>query len=312
MSTLSFVMPAYNAGAWIGAAISSVLTQSDGDVELVVVDDGSTDDTFAIAAGFGDRITLVHQDNAGLSAARNVAIQHACGDLIGLCDSDDVLLPNYVAAARATLAAAPERTWVTNRSIALTDNGLEEFRSFPFGEIARDQQREAILQGNFVSIFSVFPRAMVNEIGIFDEALRRCEDWEFWARVIFSGWRVAFQPTVAACYRRQGSGLSANTAAMLAAEDVMFASIESRFAGGFTPKEQTLVAFRSEHGSPLRLRAEARASWSDGDYVAAAEQLRQVAIGLPVDGSLSLKAAAARVAAPVLATASRLLGRVHG
>ena len=215
-----------------------MLTQSDPDVELVVVDDGSTDDTYAIAEGFGDRITLVHQDNAGLSAARNAAIRHAAGDLIGLCDSDDVLLPNYVAAVRQTLAAAPERTWVTSRSIALTDNGLEDFQSFPFGEIARDRQREAILQGNFVSIFSVFPRAMVTEIGGFDEAMRRCEDWEYWARAIFSGWRVAFQPTVAACYRRQGAGLSANTEAMLAAEDVMFATIEARFTSGFTAQER--------------------------------------------------------------------------
>lgn len=106
MSTISFIMPAYNAARWIGAAISSVLTQSDPDVELVVVDDGSTDDTFAIAEGFGDRIKLIHQDNAGLSAARNVAIRHSGGDLIGLCDSDDVLLPNYVTEARRTLAGA--------------------------------------------------------------------------------------------------------------------------------------------------------------------------------------------------------------
>jgi glycosyltransferase involved in cell wall biosynthesis len=309
VSTLSFIMPAYNAGAWIGAAISSVLTQSDSDVELVVVDDGSTDDTYAIAKGFGDRITLVHQDNAGLSAARNVAIQHAGGDLIGLCDSDDVLLPNYVAAVRRTLAAAPDRTWVTSRSVALTDDGLEEFNSFPFGEIARDRQRQAILQGNFVSIFSVFPRAMVDEIGNFDESLRRCEDWEYWARAILSGWRVAFQPVVAACYRRQGSGLSANTEAMLAAEDVMFAAVETRFGPGFTPKERALVDFRTAHGSPLRLRAEARTRWSEGDFVAAAGQFRQAAIGLPVDGSLKLKAAVAGVAAPVLATASRVLGR---
>jgi glycosyltransferase involved in cell wall biosynthesis len=306
---VSFVMPAYNAGAWIGAAISSVLTQSDHDVELVVVDDGSTDDTYAIAEGFGDRITLVHQDNAGLSAARNVAIQHCAGDFIGLCDSDDILLPNYVAAVRETLASAPGRTWVTSRSVALTDDGLEEFQSFPFGEIGRDGQRQAILQGNFVSIFSVFPRAMVDEIGVFDEALRRCEDWEYWARAIHSGWRVAFQPKVAACYRRQGSGLSANTEAMLAAEALMFDSIEARFSTGFTAQERALLSFRSEHGSPLRLRAEARARWRGGEYAGAAEQLAQAAIGLPVDGSLKLKATAAKVAAPALAAAARILGR---
>jgi hypothetical protein len=96
---------------------------------------------------------------------------------------------------------------------------------------------------------------------------------------------------------------------MLAAEDVMFAAVETRFGPGFTPKERALVDFRTAHGSPLRLRAEARTRWSEGDFVAAAGQFRQAAIGLPVDGSLKLKAAVAGVAAPVLATASRVLGR---
>lgn len=309
VTTVSFVMPAYNAARWIGGAISSVLTQSDPDVELVVVDDGSSDDTYAIAEGFGDRITLLRQVNSGPNAARNLAMEHAGGDFIGLCDSDDVLLPNYVAEVRATLASAGARTWVTSRSVALTDSGLEEFRAFPFGEISGSRQREAILQGNFVSIFSVFPRAMATEIGAFDEALHRCEDWEYWARAIFSGWRVAFQPKVSACYRRQGTSQSSDTGAMLAAEDTMFASLEARFGNSLTAAERSLLDFRAEHGAPLRLRAEARDAWRDGDYARASVQLRQAAAGLPIDRTLRLKATAAAVLAPALGAVSRLTGR---
>lgn len=312
MAVISFVMPAYNAARTIGAAISGVLTQSDPDVELVVVDDGSTDDTFAIAKGFGDRITLLQQPNAGPNAARNLAIRHAGGDYIGLCDSDDLLLPNYVAEIRNTFAGAPGRTWVTARSAALTDRGIEDFQAFPFGQVAPEDQRKAILQGNFVSIFSVFPRAMVEEIGAFDESLHRCEDWEYWARAIFSGWRVAFQPKVSACYRRQGNSQSSDTEAMLTAEDAMFASIGARFGDSFTPDERSLLDFRAEHGSPLRLRADARTAWRNGDYAAASAQFRQAAAGLPADRTLRLKAATAAVLAPALGLMSRAAGRLRG
>ena len=300
MPTVSVIMPTYNAGVRIGVAIGSVLTQTHPDIELIVIDDGSTDDTVTIARGFGDRVTILQQENAGPNAARNTGLRHASGDVIALCDSDDVLLPNYLTAALAVMAAAPPRTWVTCASEMMTDDGLRPYGFSPFGEVPRDQQREAILQGNIVSIFSVFPREMATEIGPFNEQLKRAEDWEYWARAILSGWRVAFQPTIASYYRQQGQSQSSDAGAMLEAEDAMIAVVADRFAGTFTEREEHLLAVRARLGSATRQRLRARDAWRAGNFADGARQLRQAATEFPLYPGVRAKAVQAGVLAPLL------------
>lgn len=300
MPRVSVIMPTYNAGARIGAAIAGVLTQSYSDVELIVIDDGSTDDTPQIAESFGNRLTLLRQDNAGPNAARNTGLRHASGDVVALCDSDDFLLPNYLAEALRVLDASPSHTFVTCSSRRMTDHGLQPYGFSPFGEVPRERQREAILQGNFVSIFSVFPRAMVDEIGLFDEKLARAEDWEFWARAILSGWRVAFQSKVASFYRQQGQSQSSDAGAMLDAEDAMIAVVAERFAGTFTAREEELLAVRARLGSATRQRLRARDAWNAGRFSDAARQLRVAAQEFPLYPGVRRKALAAGVVAPVL------------
>ncbi len=300
MPRVSVIMPTYNAGARIGAAIGGVLTQTHPDVELVVVDDGSTDDTVAIARGFGDRIVVLSQENAGPNAARNAGLRRASGEVIALCDSDDFLLPHYLTEALRLLRKEPGRTWVTCASKLLTDTGLKDYGYSPFGEVPRERQREAILQGNIVSIFSVFPRAMVDEIGLFDEQLTRAEDWEYWARAILSGWRVAFQPEIAAYYRQQGQSQSSDATAMLDAEDAMISRIVEQFAGTFTAREEELLAAREELGSATRQRLRARDAWSQGRFSEAAHQLRAVADRFPIYPGVRRTALTAGLVAPVL------------
>ena len=300
MPTVSVIMPTYNAGVRIGVAIGSVLTQTHPAFELIVIDDGSTDDTVAIARGFGDRVTVLQQQNAGPNAARNTGLRHATGDMVALCDSDDFLLPNYLAEALAVMSTAPPRSWVTCASQLMTDEGLKPYGYSPFGEVPRDQQREAILQGNFVSIFSVFPRAMATEIGPFSEELKRAEDWEYWARAILSGWRVAFQPTIASFYRQQGESQSSDPGAMLDAEDAMIAVVVERFAGTFTAREEQLLAVRARLGSATRQRLRARDAWRAGNFTDGARQLREAAQEFPLYPGVRGKALTARLLAPVL------------
>ncbi|MFT3886589.1 MAG: glycosyltransferase [Arachnia sp.] len=298
---MSVLMPAYNAGEYIGAAISAVLSQTYSDVELVVIDDGSTDDTYRIASGFGDRIVLLQQPNAGQAAARNTGISAATGDVLALCDSDDVLLPNYVAKAVEVLEKAPDRSWVTCAASLLTDDGLVDYGVSPFGVIAPEQQREAIFQMNFVSIFSVFPRRMFDEIGPFTDELRRCEDWEYWLRAMISGWRVAFQTEPTALYRRHGEGnLSSNAEAMMDAEDALFDGIATGLNDAFSPRDRAFIESRAAHGSPTRLRLRAREAWAAGDFREAASLLKVAAEDYPLYGNLRRNARVAGLAAPVL------------
>lgn len=114
---VSVVMPAYNQGRWIGEAIDSVLAQTYPNLELVIVDDGSTDETAEVLRGYAprdSRITGVRTENRGASAARNLGAARARGDLIAFCDSDDVQRPGRLAVQAAVLAATPWAAFVAS------------------------------------------------------------------------------------------------------------------------------------------------------------------------------------------------------
>ncbi len=110
MSYASIVVPAFNAAATLPETLDSLSAQSFGDFEIIVVDDGSTDGTAAVAEAHakGDRrVRIVQQNNRGLAGARNTGIAHARGALIGFCDSDDRWMPDKLDAHVLHLATSP-------------------------------------------------------------------------------------------------------------------------------------------------------------------------------------------------------------
>ncbi|MHC5139531.1 MAG: glycosyltransferase family 2 protein, partial [Planctomycetota bacterium] len=94
--TISAVIPAYNAAKYIARSIDSVLAQTHPVDEIVIVDDGSTDNTAAIIKDYGDKVRYIHQPNAGVSAARNTGIEAATGNWIAFLDADDEWLPEKI------------------------------------------------------------------------------------------------------------------------------------------------------------------------------------------------------------------------
>ncbi len=109
MPAVSVVMPAYNAGLYIGEAIDSIVAQGHDDLEVVVVDDGSTDDTVAIATGRHPSVHVFRQSNQGSAVARNFAIARARGANIAFLDADDAWRPGKLAAQLAVLEG--DRQW---------------------------------------------------------------------------------------------------------------------------------------------------------------------------------------------------------
>jgi GT2 family glycosyltransferase len=121
MPELSVVMPAYNAGPYIRESLDSVLAAVGADAEVVVVDDGSTDETPRILASYGDRIRVVPGPHAGLSAARNRCLEHATGRWVAFHDADDVVAPGRFATLRRVLAEHPEAHGVFGNGARLDD-----------------------------------------------------------------------------------------------------------------------------------------------------------------------------------------------
>ena len=183
--SVSIIIPAYNSARFLRAAIESALRQTRPALEVIVVDDGSTDETSEILEQFGDRICVQHQENRGPAAARNTGISAARGDFLLFLDSDDVLLPACVELQLARFEAEPSLGLVHSdvefvdpegTLVRVADQGLE-------GRIAREL---LLLERPVISSAGsgiMVPRRVAEEVGGFDDRLRASEDWDFCYRI---------------------------------------------------------------------------------------------------------------------------------
>jgi glycosyltransferase involved in cell wall biosynthesis len=173
---VSVIIPAFNAEAFIGQAIASVLAQDYYPLEVVVVDDGSTDRTAELACGFGDPVRCIRQENAGAPAARNRGFAACTGDLIAFLDADDIFEPGCLHLQRAKLAANPAVDLAVGRlireNVNVTSSGSITYTPHP-------QQDEIVLSLGA----SLIRRIAFDRIGPFDETLRHCDDWDWFMRV---------------------------------------------------------------------------------------------------------------------------------
>ena len=210
------LVPAYNAVAFLAQALDSALAQRFADFEVVVVDDGSTDDTGAIAdryaAAHPDRIRVIHQPNAGLPAARNVAIKAARGELFALLDSDDVWKPDHLQLAVAAFDANPQLGLVHANIERIDANGDLIMTCGPRWRKVRDPYAAIALRLEHVSCPTVvFHRRCVEEVGAFDLQFTGlgCEDRDLWMRIV-ERFPICYLDVVTASYRLHGSNMSAN------------------------------------------------------------------------------------------------------
>ena len=134
--TISAVIPAYNAGPYLSRTLDSVLRQTHLPDEIIVVDDGSTDNTTDVAVAYGDRVILIQQENAGASVARNTGINAAKGDWIAFLDADDEWIPEKLRRQTEHLQKHPDLAWTMSNyfacfcdpehSITVTDQGRSD------------------------------------------------------------------------------------------------------------------------------------------------------------------------------------------
>ena len=179
---VSVIIPTYNRAAMIGRAVESVLAQTFSDYELIVVDDGSTDETEGVLSAYRNQITVLKQPNRGVSSARNHGIENAKGHLIAFLDSDDLWLPEKLSRQTAFFKSHPRALICQTEEIWIRD-----------GRRVNPKQRHRKLNGDIfipsLELCLVSPSAVMlhkslfNEIGKFDEALPACEDYDLWLRI---------------------------------------------------------------------------------------------------------------------------------
>lgn len=183
--SFSVVVPAYEAATAIGETIESVLSQSPPPRDVVIVDDGSTDDLETTLAPFEGRIKLVRQANRGVAAARNAGLRECAGDFVLVVDADDVLLPGKLDALSRLGRRRPDLDLLCT-DLHFEVEGKREGR---FGEANRfpvEGQRREILERCF-TIQPATRRSRLEELGGFDESLRTAEDWDCALRLILDG-----------------------------------------------------------------------------------------------------------------------------
>ena len=179
---VSVIIPTYNRGWVVKEAIDSVLDQDFSDYELIVVDDGSNDNTREILGAYGKAITVLQQSNRGVSAARNRGIAEAAGRLIAFLDSDDLWLPRKLTTqvkffeenADAVINQTQE-IWVRN---GLRVNPKKRHHKFS-GMIFERSLALCLVSPSAVMI----KKSLFDAVGVFDEQLPACEDYDLWLRV---------------------------------------------------------------------------------------------------------------------------------
>jgi glycosyltransferase involved in cell wall biosynthesis len=183
---VSVILPTFNRAATLRPAIDSVLNQSYRALELIVVDDASTDETEALVSSIDDaRISyLRHNDNSGGSAARNSGLQAATGELLAFQDSDDLWLSEKLERQIALLDSKPEVGLVWCPYSRKNRHGVEELQPAAPMLAPRGEVQAALLEKNFIGTPTIVARRLCYErCGGFDEALPRFQDWDWVVRV---------------------------------------------------------------------------------------------------------------------------------
>ncbi len=209
---VSVIIPCYNGEAFLQEAIESALAQSYHRVEVIVVDDGSTDSSPEIAQKFP--VQYIRQPNRGLTSSRNRGVRESRGSYIVFLDADDRLRPQAIEIGLRVLARRPECAMVVGDHLFVSENGahLSDSRK----NCLAASHYEALLKSNFIEMISsvLFRRSVLDEVGGFDTELRVAEDYELYLRIARE-YPICCHPAVVAEYRKHQANVSHNSELML-------------------------------------------------------------------------------------------------
>ena len=301
--SFSIVIAAYQAADTIGRAVESALDQTHPAHEVVVCDDGSTDDLEGALRPYRDRILLLRKPNGGAPTAHNLALTRITGDFYALLDADDAYRPERLAAFAEVLAERPHIDLIASDAEFEVDGRIT-------GRILPDMPDPADLRGRLLKGSWVFApavrRTRLLAVGGWDESLRIAYDWDLWLRVVLSGGEPALVPRPLALYSLRPDSLSADRAPSLLERVTVLEKLARR--SDLSAEEQAIVLAGLGIASGRARVADARAALRPGARDAR-RRLVLAARCTDVPRRSRVKFAAAAAAPPI---ARALMGHAAG
>jgi glycosyltransferase involved in cell wall biosynthesis len=289
--SFSVVIRAYQVAGTIAGAVESALGQTVAPLEVIVVDDGSTDDLKQALAPHSGRIVLIHKDHGGAASAFNAGLRAACGDFVAILDADDVYEPERLEALGELARVRPDL------DLLMTDSYLEaggrvvgRFCSHvPF---AVEDQRVAILERCFI-VCPAIRRSSVVAVGGYDKALGTAEDWDCCLRLILAGAKAGLVDAPLYRYRLADESLTGNRPGALRGRVLVLE--KARVNGNLRPAERATLERSLAFNRRRALLTEAEAALRRGDSDARRRSIA-VVLGPGVNPRARLKAVAAVLA----------------
>jgi len=212
---VNVIIPVYNGEKVVGKAIESAFKQTYQDIVITVVDDGSTDNTLQVLAGFTGKIHIISQANSGPSAARNAGIRATKSEYIAFLDADDFWLPNKLEKQMPLFKEDPDVGLVFGDISFASSKRVLKDTSFKLVPPSKGAVFHELFKDNFIPATSVvIRRCCLDEIGLFDEEIIGPEDYDLWLR-ISQVWKVDYVNEPVAIYRISPGQLSANNYRMI-------------------------------------------------------------------------------------------------
>ena len=252
--SVTFVIPCFNHGEFVGQAVASALAQEEADVRVVVVDDGSTDGHTPAQcdACAGDRVRVIHQSNTGLPGARNAGAEGATTEFLAFLDADDWVEPGFTRALAEKLADAPaaSHAYCYERIAELGNDWVWK---------TPEWDTRLMLLTNLHPVTALVRRTCFEDIGGFDATMRDgYEDWEFWVRCAAKGWRGVRVPEALFVWRRHSH--ETMIADAVARHDRLFAQIVGRNQAFYAEHAESLI----KRSNSLMRRFDV--NWIDEDF----------------------------------------------
>ena len=213
--TVSVIIPSYNYANFLPEAVESIFNQTFQDFEVIVVDDGSTDNTQEVVQTFADRerFHYIYLDNQGLAATRNTGLRAAKGEFIAFLDADDIILPNKLDVQVNWLRNNPDYGLVGSGYYYMDEHGVPIEVQRPWLRSPYLNIKDLLFDCPFIVHAILVKKEWVDKVGGFDSQLRRVEDWDLWIRMAYAGCKMGWVEEIVCAYRMFPGQMTRNAAA---------------------------------------------------------------------------------------------------